>query len=415
MLMRVPASVVGLFLMCSGLFAQRGPVSTPHIRSVVQGSLIGPDSQPFHLEASITQGKQATPYAMIKMDWISDTVYREVIRSTNFNSIRISANTRFYEKDSDRYFPLLLRTLTTAMLDPKPIVEAIQEGDRVLTKSNGSVDESGLSCFDAQRRMCFRDPDGLKETIAASGHAVTFGNYQPFGHQRIARVITNAPRLGEELYTLTVTQLKEIDKATPINVPDDAGTGRIEFQDVSEAELRSHVSDSLSIIWPQPLDGVEKGPASFFISIDTTGQVREVQQLYTVNERTNDSAKNQLMRWHFKPFIVDGKPMQTSGILRFTLNTREFGPKTPLSDAEARKLVAHPVNPRIEGSAPPPGTTYSLWASVDSDGHVIEIMAGDGPNELFIPCMQAVQSWQFKPLMVDGTAVPFRTKLIFHF
>jgi hypothetical protein len=413
--MRVLASAVGLLLISSGLSAQLGPVATPRIPSVVQGSLIASDSQPFHLEASITEGREATPYATIEMDWISQETYREVIRSVLFNSVRISLNERFYEKDSAQYVPLILQTLTTAMLDPKPIVDAVQEGDRVLTKSNGAVDESGVSCIDAQRRICFRDPAGLKETVAASGHAVTFGNYEQFGHKRIARVITNAPRLGEDLYTLTVTELKAIDKGTPIDVPADAGTGRIEFQDVSEAELRSHLVGAPSVIWPQPLDGAEKGPASFFVSVDMTGQVREVQQLYTVNERTNDSATNQLMRWRFRPFVVDGKPMQTSGILRFTLNTREFGPQTPLNDSKTRKLVTDPTNPRIEGSAPPPGTTYSLWAAVDSDGHVIEIMAGDGPHELFIPCMQAVQSWHFKPLTVNGSAVPFRGNLVFHF
>ncbi len=385
------------------------------MRSVVQGSLIAPGSQPFHLEATITEGREAAPYATIQMDWISAASYREVIRSADFNSVRISSNGRFYENDSVPYVPLVLQTLTTAMLDPRPIVDAVQEGDRVLTKSNGAVDESGVSCFDAQRRLCRRDPGGLKETVAASGHAVTFGNYQPFGDKRIARVITNAPRLGEELLTLTITQLKKIDKVVQIEVPADPGTGRIEYQDVSEAELRSHLVGSPSIIWPQPLDGAEQGPASFFISIDTTGKVREVQQLYTVNERTNDSAMSQLMGWHFTPLAVDGKPMQTSGILRFTLNTREFGPQTPLTDADARKLVANPTNPKIDGNVPPPGTTYSLWAAVDSDGHVIEIMAGDGPNELFIPCMQAVQSWHFKPLIVDGDAVPFRANLIFRF
>ena len=107
--------------------------------------------------------------------------------------------------------------------------------------------------------------------------------------------------------------------------------------------------------------------------------------------------------------------MQTSGILRFTLNTREFGPQAPLSDSEARKLVSDPANPLIEGTPPPPGTTYSLRAAVDSDGHVIEIMAGEGPHELFIPCMRAVQSWRFRPLTVHGNAVPFRANLIFHF
>ena len=413
--MRTLANALGFLLIPSCLSAQRGPVATLRIRSVVQGSLIAPDNKPFHLEASITEGREATPFGTIQMDWISPDTYREVIRSRVFNSVRISSNERFYENDSASYVPLVLQTLTTAMLDPKPIVDAVQEGDLVLTKSSGAVDESGVTCLDPQRRMCFRDPNGLKETVAASGHAVTFGNYQPFEHKRIARVITNAPRLGEDVYTLTVTQLKEIDKTTHIDVPEGTGTGRIDFQDVSEVELRGHLEGSSSIIWPQPLDGAEKGPARFFISVDTTGQVREVQQLYTVNERTNDSAKNQLMRWHFKPFTADGKSMQASGILRFTLNTREFGPQTPLTDAEARKLVADAADPKIEGTAPSPGTTYSIWAAVDSDGHVIEIMAGDGPHELFIPCMRTVQSWQFKPLIVDGTAVPFRANLVFHF
>jgi hypothetical protein len=113
---------------------------------VVQGSLIAQGSQPFHLEANITEGRQATPYATIQMDWISATAYREIIRSADFNSVRVSSTGRFYEKDSARYVPLIMQTLTTAMLDPKPIVDAIQEGDRVLTKSNGSVDESGVSC-----------------------------------------------------------------------------------------------------------------------------------------------------------------------------------------------------------------------------------------------------------------------------
>ena len=403
------------FLIVPSLLAQRGPVATPAVRSVVQGSLIAAGGEPFHLEAKITQGREARPYATVQMDWISPDTYREVISAPTYNSVRISSNGRFYENDSDSYFPLILQTLTTAMLDPLPIIKAVQDGDRVLTKSNGAVNESGISCLDAQHRMCFQDPGGLKETVAASGHAVTFGNYKPFGHKRIARVLTNAPRLGEDLYTLTVTQLEKVDKNLPIEIPAGVGTQQIEVQDVSEAELRDHLIGSPSIIWPQPLDGAEKGPASFFISIDTTGQLREVEQLYTVNERTNDSAKSQLMRWRFSPFVIDGKPKQTSGILRFILNTREFGPQTPLTDAEARKLVEDQSDPKIEGDTPPPGTTYSLWAAVDSDGHVIEIMAGDGPNNLFAPCMHAVQSWHFKPLIVDGKPVPFRTNLIFHF
>jgi hypothetical protein len=195
--MRLLAIANVLLLISSSLSAQRGPVATPRVRSVVQGSLIVPGSQPFHLEASITEGRQATPYATIQMNWISPTIYREVIRSADFNSVRMSSNGRFYENDSARYFPLILQTLTTAMVDPKPIIDAVQEGDRVLTKSNGFVDESGVSCFDAQRHMCFQDPAGLKETVAAapgSDHLVHLAN------ARISpREVAEGIRVGVEL------------------------------------------------------------------------------------------------------------------------------------------------------------------------------------------------------------------------
>src|SRR6202023_3211541 len=109
--MRLLAIANVLLLISSSLSAQRGPVATSRVRSVVQGSLIAPGSQPFHLEASITEGRQPTLYATIQMDWISPTIYREVIRSADFNSVRMSSNGRFYENDSARYVPLILQTL----------------------------------------------------------------------------------------------------------------------------------------------------------------------------------------------------------------------------------------------------------------------------------------------------------------
>jgi hypothetical protein len=206
--MRMIASAAGILLISSNLSAQRGPVATPRIRSVVQGSLISPDSKPFHLEANITEGQGAAPYATVQMDWISPADYREVISSSAFNSVRISSNGRFYEKDSADYFPLILQTLVTAMLDPKPIVDAVQEGDRVLTKSNGSVDESGVSCLDAQHLRCFRDSSGLKETVAASGHAVTFGNYQSFGQRESQELLLTLRALAKTCTRLPLPNLK---------------------------------------------------------------------------------------------------------------------------------------------------------------------------------------------------------------
>ncbi|MGO4209357.1 hypothetical protein AB4043_00840, partial [Terriglobus sp. YAF25] len=145
-----------------------------------------------------------------------------------------------------------------------------------------------------------------------------------------------------------------------------------------------------------------------------TGKVREVLPLYTVNERTNDSAVRQIMRWTFRPYLKDGVPQQMEGVLSFTVDTRKWGPKEPLTDAEVRKLATNIVEPKVDGSKYPKGTTYSLWAAIDSDGQVIEAMTGDGPHELWGPCYDAMRSWHFSPLMENGQPRPYRANFIFH-
>ena len=128
------------------------------------------------------------------------------------------------------------------------------------------------------------------------------------------------------------------------------------------------------------------------------GKVREVVPVSTANERTNESVCRQLMKWKFKPISKDGMPAQAESLLTFTLNTRAFGPTTPLSDIEVRKLASNTVEPVISPGTFPAGTTYTLRAAIDSDGRLIEVIAGNGPPKLYGPCYQAVSKWQFEKL-----------------
>lgn len=410
-----------LFLFFSMVaFAQRTQTTTSANRKLVQGSLISPGSTPFHLQAAITDGDDQSPSVQIEMFWVAPDKFRRTIQSSEFSQTLVVNGGQTFEQNSDDYFPLKLRTLITAMVDPQPVLDALRPGDALLTKANGAMKESGLFCPQGNKGVCIRTryaQYGLMEIVGASGHSVAYINYKNFGGKRVARIVTNDPRLGESLLTLKVTKLEKLRHPNPALFTIESPTSpekQIRTVRLPEARLRSLAIGPTEIIWPQPLDGANWGAASFYISVDVSGHVREVIPLYTVNERTNDSAQRQLMTWRFKPALKDGYPAQAEGILRFTLNTRAWGPPYPLTDSEIRKLASNTVEPDVPAGAFPPGTVYTLRVAIDSDGKLIEAIAGQGPPALFLPCYKAVSKWRFRPILDHGSPRPYRGQIEFH-
>src|SRR5438105_10087843 len=192
------------------LNAQRSRSITSPIRDVVQSTLTAPEGIPFHLKAVITQGSDNSLYGVVEMFWFAPDHYEREITSKEFSQTLVVDGQTLFENDSSDYFPLELRTLVTAMVDPKPILDAVRDGDRVVTKANGGTSESGATCYGKGGTMCVNDPAGMREVVAASGHAVTFADYQPFEGKPVARLLTNAARLGEEPLRLRIIALEAI-------------------------------------------------------------------------------------------------------------------------------------------------------------------------------------------------------------
>jgi hypothetical protein len=378
--------------------------------TVVQGRLIAPGSPPFHLMADIDGGS-----TKIEMFWLGPDKWRRTIDSPNFAQTIIVNGDRVFEHNSDAYFPLDLRTLATAMVDPLPIEGALKPGDPVRTKENGSSEESGRVCYDAARSLCLSSRFGLLETLEPAGHAVDFMNYQSFHNMRIARRLIYSVSAGD--FTMA-----EVTKLEDLKHPDASlfatetlklNENPIKVADLSEKELAAIAMENPEIIWPQVLDGAQTGEASFYLSLDTTGKIREVYPLSISCERVNDSVVRQLLRWKTKPVDRDGGRVQAEGILSLRFDTRAWGPKETLSDAEARQLATNVVAPVVEPGKYAPGTEYKLWIAVDSDGVVIEKIAAGGPPELFGPCDKALKQWHFSPIIDKGQPRPYRALLVF--
>jgi hypothetical protein len=383
--------------------------------TIVQGTLIAPESSPFRLSAVITQGRDPAPVAYVEMLWVTPDKWRRTIQSDDFSQTLIVNGEKVSEQDSSDYFPLEIRSLVTAMVDPESILEEHRPEDRLVTKSNGRSDESGVLCLDENKKMCIAEPTGLTEIVGLPGHSLDFSSYQNFKGKRIARLITDTVGVGEYLkaHVSSLKELKDPDDSLFLVTQPTAKENQIRTTILQEADFRSLALEAPVIVWPQVLDGRTTGTASFYVSMDRTGRVREVLPIYTDNERSNDSARAQILRWKFRPIVKDGSPVQAESILTFKLDTRAWGPPAPLDDAAARKLASNIIDPVIPPGLAPPGSTYTLWAAIDADGKLIEVIPAEGIPGLFQPCYQALQKWHFSPILQDGEPRPYRAEIKF--
>jgi hypothetical protein len=243
---------------------------------------------------------------------------------------------------------------------------------------------------------------------------VTFTDYRRFKDKRVARLLNYKIDQGDsyELHINTLGELKSDVAAFSIAEPTPK-TKQIRSVVVPASELLGLALVSTEIIWPQVLeDNNTSGETSYYVSIDRSGQVREILPLSISVERADDSARRQIMRWKFKPAMKDGVPVQAEAILNFHFDTRAYGPKEPLTDPEVRKLAKNIVDPVFPpGSAS--GSPCSVRIAVDADSKVIEQIAVEGAGEVSQACMNAIGKWQFSPILEDGKPRPYRAEVKF--
>lgn len=381
---------------------------------VVQAWLTEPGGTPFYLQGVITERGDPNEHIDVEMSWMAPDQWKRTIRSEEFSQTLIVSGETVSEQDSADYMPLAIQVLTTAMVDPRPMVAAARSGDQVITKANGRAGEDGKVCFDPAGKMCAVSRTGLTEMLDAPGRSVTFTGYRKFKDRRVARLLRYKIDSGDsyELHINTLGELKSGVSAFSINEPTPKEK-QIRTIVVPEAELRSLALKSTEIIWPQVLeDGKTTGETSYYVSVDRSGEIREILPLSISIERADDSARRQIMKWKFKPVVRDGVPVQAEAILNFHFDTRAFGPASPLSDGEVRKLATNTVEPEFPVGSKQ-GASCNIRIAVDADGKVIEQVAAGGSPELTIPCMNAIGKWSFNPIMENGQPRPFRAEVTF--
>ncbi len=213
--MRSGIGLISLVVAGFGVYAMAQQLGSEpaQVVKVVQGTLISLGSTPFHLKAEITEDQDQIPKATVEMFWLDAMHWRRAISSGEFSQTLIVNGDKVSEQDSTNYFPLDLWSISTAMVDPAPILAKLGSADQVRTKANGLSSESGVTCFDASHRMCMGNPWGLDEFVGGAGHSIEFSDYHPFHGKRIARRLVYLVSVGDFM-TARVTELEDLRHPT---------------------------------------------------------------------------------------------------------------------------------------------------------------------------------------------------------
>jgi len=393
------------------------PLAEVAQHAVDQSKLTSPGSSPFHLQATIveTTNPDSTYKGEVEEYWVSPEKWRRTISSPGFLQTLIVNGDQISEQNKGDYFPWWLNDLVTAMFDPLPILDSLTKVNASMQKPSGS--EHSNSCARLQMKvgmppaensaflvLCFEGSHGLLESAVTPGYKAEFKDYRDFKNKRVARRLVIDPEPGTTIEA-KITELAELTSpdeslfAIQQLTPPTERIGRIS---VPEATVRSLSEYTPDILWPSVRSGKTSGVLSMYISVDRSGHVREAWPLNSDNAGLEDPAREQVMKWQFKPAKIHDVSVQIETVLTLAFSTKIGDPVHILSDEEARRLATSIVEPVFPpGSAK--GTEVKVQIGVSLDGTVNG--AGNPynvPTPLFMAAYGAVRQWHFRPYLRDG-------------
>jgi hypothetical protein len=425
--------MVALFFLAATMRAQEDQGKVVSVgeaadHAVQQSKLTLAGGTPFHLKAHIASSGAPNPEytADVEEYWFSPEKWRRTVEAAGFSQTLIANGGQISEKISGDYYPFWLRNMVTALLDPLPMVDQLKSMRGQVEIPQDSLKSS--SCMNMQLKagtgpaqntisyaFCFGGKLGLLQAVLTPGYKAQFDDYLPFKKKMVARTVRAEFMPGITL-AAKVTELTElvapdeklfaIERATP--QPEQMKTSQ-----VTEGVARALALNTPAIVWPAVREGKTAGVISLYISNDRTGHVREAWPIAAGNPELNDSVREQVMQWQYKPY-TNGGPSQMEALLTFAFTTRIENPIPVLNDAEARKLATRVVEAVVPSGKARRGTRFTLRISVDEAGKLQAVL---NPNSaapaLYTAGATALKKWRFRPYLNQGKPDRFYADVTF--
>ncbi len=357
--------------------AARGPHDDFHhavARAANLSTLAEPGEPPFHLKLIAKDTTMGNPEydAEVEVWWATPDKWRRSVKSPAFTQIAIQNGTRYYESNSDSdYLPFWLDELIRGSIEPIPVAALATvsaDEDRPGCGNWEVTHGSGDEMFSSYASVCFNS-DGTARQILAEPVALELAAYQRFGNKKVARQLSVGPGDRSEI-TATVTELEPLEKwqpsgsGTPVSelfdAPRDTGlASRVRFVSVPESALTPADSPARpQLTWPSSYTFPVNGVIAIRVQIDRAGNIREFPSAISKNQAINAGAVAQIKNWKFKPYVVDGSPVEveTTLVVPFRLKYEPLGANgkefPPISFGEHIRQYRALSDLRSEGSKP---------------------------------------------------------------
>ena len=326
-------------------------------------TLTAPGAKPFHLKLSAadTRGNSSEIRAELELWWAATDKWRREVKSPVFTQTAVQDGARYSETNSSDYLPFWLHELIQESVDPIPEAQ-LKDIDVDWSKSGCGKWETEYAKeaekISVYNSVCFNS-NGTAREIIAQPLGVVFADYKSFSGKEVARSLTVWPGGSSEVKA-KVTLLEPLKPDDSLfAIPGDTDfPARLRFLSVPESALQPGTQANAMPAWPAVHNFPATGLITINVKIGREGTIREVGSPISRNVVVNNVAVAQIKNWKFKPYLVEGFPVQVN-----TNITLHFEAKMELLGANGESYPAEPFlshikksrelsDPRTEGSSP---------------------------------------------------------------
>ena len=205
--------------------------------------------------------------------------------------------------------------------------------------------------------------------------------------------------------------------AQSVGRPPTSGTDGI--YEVAASEIKRLSSSNAE--FPRELSTYELADSvTVTLTISPEGKVKRAKAVSGKIESLKEAAEKTAKKWVFQPYLVNGAPVpvRTEIVIDFD-NTfdRYRDPKgnvpVRLDEKTSRALIVKSVQPNYPPDARVGRITgrVALRVIVGEDGRVLALHIIRGHPMLAPAAYNAVRTWEFRPYVENGKAVPVDTQL----
>jgi len=291
-------------------------------KALERGTLDQSGTKPFHLRAilepTFERDKESGRTGDVEIWWVSPTQWKREVRSPEFHQIEIVDGVHDWQKNEGDYFPEWLREVAVELVKPVPPLDQVldqiktAEARRIGPMTNltwttvsGTADVHNI----LRSSVALQDSTGLLLYAGGFGWNGEFKDYKSFHARMIARTVN----VGSPQVTAKVTTLEDLGNI-PVGFFDTTAKGGdpqpLQTVLLDETSLRKNLLPTAPLSWPPLQNGPLEGNVTTQIVIDREGKVREIGTVISENSGVNDTGRQAVAVMRFKPFLINGLPVQ---------------------------------------------------------------------------------------------------------